>query len=130
MKRSAVLAALLLGACTVGPDYAEPQLAVPANYLEASASETASLDRWWQGFGDAQLSSLMDRALTANLDIEMATGSPCTAAGRGILVGQTRGRRTVDPAGLYRRGSPGLGPPRLVRSGATQRNRKPRRDPG
>lgn len=73
MKRSAILAALLLGACTVGPDYAEPQLAVPANYLEASASETASLDRWWQGFGDAQLSSLMDRALTANLDIEMAT---------------------------------------------------------
>jgi len=73
MKRTAILAALLLGACTVGPDYAEPQLAVPANYLESSASETASLDRWWQGFGDAQLTSLVDRALTTNLDIEMAT---------------------------------------------------------
>ena len=73
MKRPAILTALLLGACTVGPDYAEPQLAVPANYLEASASETASLDRWWQGFGDAQLTSLVDRALAANLDIEMAT---------------------------------------------------------
>ena len=73
MKRTAILAALLLGACTVGPDYAEPHLAVPANYLESSASETASLDRWWQGFGDAQLTSLVDRALTANLDIEMAT---------------------------------------------------------
>jgi NodT family efflux transporter outer membrane factor (OMF) lipoprotein len=73
VKRAAILASLMLGACTVGPDYAEPQLAVPANYLEASATNSANLDRWWQGFGDAQLNGLVDRALTGNLDIELAT---------------------------------------------------------
>ena len=73
MKRAAILASLLLGACTVGPDYAEPQLTVPAGYHEASGSGTTQLDQWWQGFGDAQLTTLVERSLTGNLDIEMAT---------------------------------------------------------
>jgi multidrug efflux system outer membrane protein len=73
VKRAAILASLLLGACTVGPDYAEPQLTVPAGYHEASGSGTTQLDQWWQGFGDAQLTTLVERSLTGNLDIEMAT---------------------------------------------------------
>jgi len=73
VKRAAILASLLLGACTVGPDYAEPQLTAPAGYHEASGSSTTQLDQWWQGFGDAQLTSLVERSLTGNLDIEMAT---------------------------------------------------------
>jgi outer membrane protein, multidrug efflux system len=69
----AILLSLLLAGCTtVGPDYAEPRAPVPAAYLEPSASGTAQLDRWWQGFGDAQLTALIDRALQQNLDIEMA----------------------------------------------------------
>lgn len=72
MKRATLLAALLLSGCTVGPDYAEPQLAVPPAYLEAQGAGDVRLDRWWQGFGDAQLTSLIDQALTQNLDIEMA----------------------------------------------------------
>jgi NodT family efflux transporter outer membrane factor (OMF) lipoprotein len=73
MKRAAILASLLLGACTVGPDYAEPRLSVPAQYLEAPSGGTAQLDRWWQGFGDTQLTALVERSLAGNLDIEMAT---------------------------------------------------------
>ena len=73
MKRSALVVVLLLGACTVGPDYAEPQLAVPAAYAEAQGATTTSLDRWWQGFGDAELTALIDRAIAGNLDIELAT---------------------------------------------------------
>jgi multidrug efflux system outer membrane protein len=73
MTRAAILAVLLLGACRVGPDYAEPQLAVPPNYLEASQSGTAQLDHWWLGFGDAELNGLVERSLAGNLDIEMAT---------------------------------------------------------
>lgn len=72
MKRSALLALLLAGCTTVGPDYREPQEAVPASYLEPAGSGTAQLDRWWQGFGDARLTALIDRALQQNLDIEMA----------------------------------------------------------
>ncbi|MFL6749424.1 MAG: TolC family protein, partial [Sphingomicrobium sp.] len=71
MKRAA-LAALLLAGCTVGPDYAQPQMAVPATYLEAPTGAQAELDRWWIGFGDVQLNVLVDRALDQNLDIEMA----------------------------------------------------------
>ena len=73
MKRSILLALLLTGCTTVGPDYREPQVAVPGSYLEPSDSGTAQLDRWWQGFGDALLTALVDRALRQNLDIEMAT---------------------------------------------------------
>jgi outer membrane protein, multidrug efflux system len=73
VKRSAILAVLLLGGCTVGPDYAEPQMAVPAAYLEAQGSGAVHLDRWWLGFGDAQLSALVEQALRQNLDVELAT---------------------------------------------------------
>lgn len=71
MKQLA-LVALLLAGCTVGPDYAEPQMSVPASYVEAQGAGQAQLDRWWQGFGDAELTALVDRALKQNLDIEMA----------------------------------------------------------
>ena len=69
-----IIATLLLAGCTtVGPDYREPEVAVPSSYLEPGASGTAQLDRWWQGFGDSGLTALVDRALRQNLDIELAT---------------------------------------------------------
>ena len=72
MKRAA-LAALLLAGCTVGPDYAEPQMSVPSRYLEDQAGGQVQLDHWWLAFDDAQLGKLVDEALSQNLDIEMAT---------------------------------------------------------
>ena len=71
MKRAAIFGLLLAG-CTVGPDYGEPQMAVPAAYLEAPGAGEAELDNWWLGFGDARLNALVDRALQQNLDIELA----------------------------------------------------------
>ena len=71
--RRAVLIALFVGGCTVGPDYAEPKLPVPPGYLETQGAGEAQLGRWWQTFGDAQMSALVDQALRQNLDIEMAT---------------------------------------------------------
>lgn len=71
MKRAALLALLLAG-CTVGPDYREPQVAVQPAYLEAPGSGQADLTRWWRGFSDAQLNSLVEQALRQNLDIELA----------------------------------------------------------
>lgn len=72
MKR-VPLAAVLLAGCTVGPDYAEPPMAVPANYLEAPSGGQVGWESWWRGFGDAQLSKLIDQALKQNLDIGMAS---------------------------------------------------------
>ena len=65
----------LLAGCTVGPDYRAPRVGVPERYLEApgtAATTDAQLARWWQGFGDPQLSALVESALAQNLDIEAA----------------------------------------------------------
>jgi len=72
VKRGVWIALLLAGCTTVGPDYREPQVAVPTSYIEPSAIGEAQLDQWWRGFGDAQLTGLVERALKQNLDIEMA----------------------------------------------------------
>jgi multidrug efflux system outer membrane protein len=72
MKRMMVLALLLGGCTTVGPDYRAPEAAVPAAYTEPSVSGAAELDHWWRGFGDARLAALVELALAQNLDIELA----------------------------------------------------------
>ena len=72
MKPSPLLALLLAGCTTAGADYRQPQLAMPPGYTEPAATGEAQLDHWWTGFGDAQLSSLVEQALDRNLDIEMA----------------------------------------------------------
>ena len=70
--RGAFLAILLGGCTTVGPDYKAPEIAVPAQYLEASTAGQADLSTWWRDFNDPQLTALVERALAQNLDIEMA----------------------------------------------------------
>lgn len=74
--RIALLATLVAGCTTVGPDYRQPDIAVPESYRE-STSEAAAADEdfanWWRSFGDPRLTSLVERALAQNLDIEAAT---------------------------------------------------------
>lgn len=72
---AALLAALLAGCTTVGPDYRQPQVAVPASFGDAASAAPASDDElaaWWRGFGDAHLTALVDLALVQNLDVEAA----------------------------------------------------------
>src|SRR5688572_18480513 len=86
--RTSMLLALLLGGCTtVGPDYRTPNVAVPGAYLEPSASGEARLDNWWRGFGDAQLTGLVEQALRQNLDIAMASARILEARAQDGLVG-------------------------------------------
>lgn len=79
MKRSSLLLALLLGACTVGPDYAGP----PATAADAVArgrfarapadtNPAPGLARWWEGLDDAQLTALVDDALRYSPTINQA----------------------------------------------------------
>ncbi len=73
--RIILLSALLAGCTTVGPDYAQPEAAVPERYLEtnpAAAAGQVELVSWWRQFDDARLNSLIDQALAQNLDIEAA----------------------------------------------------------
>ena len=82
LNRKSILAtALSLGltACSVGPRYKQPTLALPQQF---TAPDTASVDvsphadasdpEFWHSFNDPELSSLVQRALTANNDLRAA----------------------------------------------------------
>jgi outer membrane protein, multidrug efflux system len=69
------LAILLLGACTVGPNYSRPATPVPPAYSEphsAAGPSDAELGSWWNSFGDKELDTLINRAIAQNLDVETA----------------------------------------------------------
>ncbi len=76
----ALLMALLLGGCaTVGPDYRAPEPQLPAAWsrgaIEAARPERPSaeeLAQWWQRFDDPLLATLVTDALAAGLDIRDA----------------------------------------------------------
>src|SRR3546814_18504350 len=71
-----LIPALLIGACTVGPDYHAPEIAVPPAYQEAPtvAAPGAQIDPayWWKAFGDPELAALVARALADNPTIAVA----------------------------------------------------------
>lgn len=71
----ALSAALLAGACTVGPNYRAPELPVPASFTEGQANlPGAGVDpaRWWTSFGDPQLDGLVERALKGSPNMAIA----------------------------------------------------------
>jgi NodT family efflux transporter outer membrane factor (OMF) lipoprotein len=53
-----------------------PVVRTPATYAEAPrqavAQDTAALAAWWQNFADAALTSLVQRAIAQNLDVQVA----------------------------------------------------------
>jgi NodT family efflux transporter outer membrane factor (OMF) lipoprotein len=63
-------------ACMVGPDYEPPSTAMPAQFREASDTATPSTVpteiRWWRQLGDARLTELVEKAVTANHGIAVA----------------------------------------------------------
>jgi len=68
------LATLLTG-CAVGPTYHPPQLPLPDHYAaqpQSSSTSAVELAAWWHALQDPELDSLIERAITANPDIEIA----------------------------------------------------------
>src|SRR5215472_9225849 len=66
---------LLLGACTVGPNYSRPATPVPPAYSEphsAAGLGDNELGSWWNAFSDPELDRLVNRAIAQNLDVENA----------------------------------------------------------
>jgi len=59
--------------CTVGPDYARPNLDVPAAWRidYPKAAEVANA-KWWKQFGDPVLNGLIEAALRENRDVRIA----------------------------------------------------------
>ncbi len=77
---SALAGAALVSACAVGPDYRGPPSTAPVasvagQFHRADAAETPSappLARWWEALNDPQLTTLIDRALTASPTVREA----------------------------------------------------------
>jgi NodT family efflux transporter outer membrane factor (OMF) lipoprotein len=103
--RRAVLGALLLAGCAVGPDFHRPappavqeyrapgaQPAAPAAGDESQRLQIGASvpERWWEAFGSRQLDALIDQVLAANPDIQAGQAAlraalESAAAARGAL---------------------------------------------
>jgi len=89
----ALLSAVLAG-CAVTPDYHPPAPEVPAQWsevTESSASATPAQSPWWTTFNDPELDSLVERAVRANLDLQLGE----------MRVREVRARRRVSAASLW-----------------------------
>jgi NodT family efflux transporter outer membrane factor (OMF) lipoprotein len=82
-RASLGLAAAALASCAVGPDYHTPHVRVPDQYAAVAAGAagaqgtplaTASVDlaNWWHALEDAELDSLIERAVKANPSVLIA----------------------------------------------------------
>jgi outer membrane protein, multidrug efflux system len=74
----ALLSALVLAGCAVGPDYKAQAPAVDTAFIGAGASGVnaqapgSDIATFWRGFNDAALNGLVDRALAVNGDLRVA----------------------------------------------------------
>jgi multidrug efflux system outer membrane protein len=102
------LAAMVLAGCTVGPDFLKPTPKMPAQWAEApkDAISVKALDisRWWVIFRDPELNSLVERAVQANLDLQIAEAR----------IREARAQRVVVAAAFY---------PEIEASGTYSRSR-------
>jgi len=74
--------ALLLVACTVGPDYVKPEIKPPAGYKEtapdggiwkvAEPGDHAERGKWWTVYNDPLLNALQDVATSSNENLKIA----------------------------------------------------------
>ncbi len=72
---SVSLVALLLGGCTIGPDYQRPDLHLPDQWHQIEKTSgtyvTAIQDDWWITYQDPVLTQLIERALSDNLTLRL-----------------------------------------------------------
>ena len=74
---TSLFVSMTLAACAVGPNYTPPRSdLVPfhnlADFSAAKSPSTAPLDRWWLGFSDPVLATLVQHALDQNLNLAAA----------------------------------------------------------
>ena len=82
------VAAAMLAACAVGPDFVRPDTPVPGHFAQANAAGQGEADagasaqeagfalasdsEFWRGFDDPLLTRLVEEALAANHDLRIA----------------------------------------------------------
>ncbi len=95
------LGLVALSGCMVGPDYKPPEAKVPETWNgqevvtkdqpSKTTTQVVKLVEWWTAFKDPSLSSLVEMALRANLDLRQAEAR----------IRQARAARGVAGAGLW-----------------------------
>src|SRR5258708_18411353 len=70
--------AFCLAGCAVGPNYRRPLVSTSPQWTAPQTRGTApgiepKTDLWWKSFHDAELDSLIERAVDANYDLRLAT---------------------------------------------------------
>jgi len=68
----ALIIALLPACSLMRTHYTHPQINVPATYAHSSDDAKASVNRWWESFGDLRLDALVAEALRSNNDLALA----------------------------------------------------------
>jgi len=92
------LALLVLSGCKVGPDYVTPEAPTPQtwhspldNGLADGETDPQVLASWWTTLDDPVLSSLIERAVAGNLDLQGAQSR----------IREARARRSIVKGGLF-----------------------------
>lgn len=88
----------MLSACTLGPDYAKPDVSVPATFRykdgwrPARPADNTPRDAWWRAFDDPELNRLI-----AQLDVDNANIHIAEAQLRQALAGSDAARARLFP---------------------------------
>jgi outer membrane protein, multidrug efflux system len=100
------LAVVVLAGCTVGPDFLKPTPQMPEKFAETPKDEITvkSLDisRWWVIFRDPEMNSLIERAVKANLDLQIAEARIREARAQRVVVAAAF-YPEIDASGTYSR---------------------------
>ncbi len=115
-RRAAVLCAVLLGGCDLGPDYVRPQVEMPVQFraTETTAAQAWPSEDWWRGFRSPELDTLMEQARAQNFDIKAAIARVRQADAQVRIAGASMlptvdatGRASWEQAGITRAGFTG-----------------------
>ncbi len=98
--------AVLAAGCTVGPNYQQPVVNMPAQWggpLSGGATSPGEqVHEWWKSFNDPALDSLIARAVHTNLDLRIAGARVRQARAQQDLAGAAHWP-TVNAGGSYAR---------------------------
>ncbi len=109
----ALLAALALGGCELGPNFHPPRTSSASSFLShrpaLTSPETVSQGKvdlaWWQSFDDPALTSLEQQAIARNLDVKAATQRLAEAEAQAQIEGAAL-YPNLNFAGSYTREKP------------------------
>jgi NodT family efflux transporter outer membrane factor (OMF) lipoprotein len=78
MSRLLLLLLFVLGGCAVGPDYAKPDVEVPAAFKEAGdwkvaePKDASPKGKWWEAFNDPVLNGLAEQVSVSNQTLKVS----------------------------------------------------------